>query len=335
MSFPLTLAAVLQVPSEAIEDRWGDLERAVDQTPSIDRWCSGPDWVYSAAAAFSPMSKTVLLEHPGAGFALLAKHTLDDGGLVLAGMEPLWGFASPVFGQDLAAVAESLSRWLQADPSWGRLVLPGLPEDGTLLRTLARPLSRIGELGVAEGITRQVIDLSDGHDAWLQSRRPSFRRNLRNASRRAADVGMTFCSLDESPGITAGEVFDRIHTIESKSWKGKDGDGITSPDMAAFYTRLIDRLLERGRLRMTVAQIDGRDVGYIIGGIRQGRYRGLQLSYVQEHRSLSISHLLQRHQVTELASSGVETYDMGMDMEYKQRWANRQETSVVLVLDRL
>lgn len=326
---------MLLLPSEAIEDRWGDLEQAVDQTPGIDPWCSGPDWVHSAAAAFSPAVPAIVLEHPGAGFALLAKHTLEDGGLILAGMEPLWGFASPVFGQDLAAVAESLARWLQAEPSWGRLVLPGLPEDGTLLRTLARPLSGIGELGVAEGITRQVIDLSDGHDAWLQSRRPSFRRNLRNARRRAADVGMTFCSLDESPGITAAEVFDRIHAIESKSWKGMDGDGITSPDMAAFYTRLLDRLLRQGRLRMTVAQIEGRDVGYIIGGIRNGRYRGLQLSYVQAHRALSISHLLQSHQVAELASSGVKTYDMGMDMDYKQRWANQQETSVVLVLDRL
>jgi CelD/BcsL family acetyltransferase involved in cellulose biosynthesis len=87
-------------------------------------------------------------------------------------------------------------------------------------------------------------------------------------------------------------------------------------------------------LRISVAQLDGADVGYILGGVRNGRYRGLQLSYVESAQHLSVSHLLQLSEIKQLCENGVDTYDMGMDMEYKRRWSDQEETSVVLVLDR-
>ncbi|MEZ5227644.1 MAG: GNAT family N-acetyltransferase [Acidimicrobiales bacterium] len=83
-----------------------------------------------------------------------------------------------------------------------------------------------------------------------------------------------------------------------------------------------------------VATMHGSDVGYILGGVRDHRYRGLQLSYAAEAGSLSLGHLLQRHELHRMAADGVATYDMGMDMAYKQRMADRSMTSVMLVVRR-
>ncbi len=327
------LQMVKQLAASAAEERWMDLEAAVDATATIDPWCSGPDWVLPVAGAFAPEAEPLVLEADGAGFALLARHRVQSAGDIIAGLEPLWGFATPIIGSDLPQVAQRLASWLGTQQGWDRLVLPGLPNNGDLLRTLAIHLQEIGQLGVAPGITRQIIDLNEGVDAWLERRKPSFRRNLRNASRRAHEAGLSIAQVDPSRS-TSSDLFLRLLDIEQQSWKGQASDGIASPEMGAFYHELIRRLAKRGRLRISIAQIDGDDVGYILGGVRNGRYRGLQLSYVESAHHLSVSHLLQLSEVKQLCGNGINTYDMGMDMEYKRRWADQEEASVVLVLDR-
>lgn len=339
------------------ETRWRDLEDAADSTPGIDPWCSGPDWVEPVASAFAPDAEPIVLEEPGVGFALLARHQTSDDGEIIAGLEPLWGFASPILGHSPTRVAVALSEWLSGDSGWDRIILPGLPDDGQMIRALARPLSKLGHVGVAEGIQRQIVNLGDGHDAWLTRRSPAFRRNLRNARRRASTAGVQFVSIEGE--ADPDQLFERILAIERRSWKGRVDSGIASPEMEVFYRRLLARLHKRGRLRLTIAQmgispsnnepgssmqtgrgaptfspLDRVDCGYILGGIRHGRYRGLQLSYTEATSRLSISHLLQSHELQRLATEDVQTYDMGMDMEYKRRWADRAETSVVLVIDR-
>ncbi len=327
------LQMVKQLAASAAEERWCDLEEAVDATPAVDPWCSGPDWVLPVASAFAPEAEPLVLEADGAGFALLARHPVQSTGDIIAGLEPLWGFAAPIIGTDLPQVSQELASWLGSQQGWDRLVLPGLPDDGDLVRTLAYHLQENGQLGIAVGITRQIINLSDGVDAWLQRRRPAFRRNLRNADRKGSEAGLSIVQLDPSAS-TSSDLFSRLLTIERQSWKGQASDGIASQEMGAFYQKLIQRLAKRSRLRISVAQLDGADVGYILGGVRNGRYRGLQLSYVESAQHLSVSHLLQLSEIKQLCENGVDTYDMGMDMEYKRRWSDQEETSVVLVLDR-
>jgi Acetyltransferase (GNAT) domain len=75
-------------------------------------------------------------------------------------------------------------------------------------------------------------------------------------------------------------------------------------------------------IRLSVARLDGADVGFILGGVIDGRYRGLQLSFAQSVRALSIGNLLQLHEIRSLCSEGVHTYDLGMDMEYKRAWSD-------------
>lgn len=314
------------------------LEHLADSTPGIDPWCSGPDWIFPAHAAFAPRAEVVDVVEPGQGVALLARHPSVQG-MVLGGREPLWGFACPVLTNSSERFAKALAARLADDPTWSRLVLPGMPGDAVLLRTfgtafLDHQVTTADSVGGAEGITRQIIDLADGYDAWWMRRSAKFRRGISQARNRAETAGFTFTDASTEPHL-----IERLVRIEMSSWKGMDNSGITTPEMQAFYRAMLDRLQHKGRLRCTIAQQHGHDVGYIVGGVRGSRYRGLQLSYTEDVAKFSVSHLLQRREIEALCASEINgervaTYDMGMDMDYKQRWADHSQPSLVLVVDR-
>lgn len=313
-----------------------EIEAALEATNEIDRWCSGPDWVLPVHQGFAPEAPTLLLETSAAatpGFALLARYHLADGRRMLAGLEPLWGFASPLIGSDIGVLASSLAAHLTADDEWEVLVLPGMPMPKTstaFTAEVVRALGTLGEVRIGDGMTRLVVDLTDGYDEWLARRSRTFRRNLRRAAERAAREGVTYESVSDEDGV-----FDRLLAVEKRSWKGADDSGITSPEMRATYAAMTERLASQGRLRAHVARCGGSDIGYIVGGVRAGRYRGLQLSFVQEAESLSVGHLLQSHQLQLLvANDEATTYDLGMDFEYKRRWADRTVTSFTVVIER-
>jgi CelD/BcsL family acetyltransferase involved in cellulose biosynthesis len=315
---------------EALERRASLIESLADEMPGVDPWCSTVDWILPAHQAFAPESEPLLVSEEGTGELLLARYLLPEGGVAIAGLEPLWGFACPVLAADSDAVADLLVETLDRDPEWDWLMLSGLPRTD-VVPTLGRRLSHLGAVGYGEGITRRIADLRLGPDAWLERRSPKFRRQLRTAVRRADEVGLRFVDVSNEP-----DVFERCLAIERSSWKGMLGDGITSEHMHAFYEQMLARLQRNGRLRATVAQVGDTDVGFIFGGVRNRRYRGLQLSYVETMRPLSISHLLQHHTIRQLAAEpdSIHTYDLGMDMHYKQRWADHGDTSMVLVVER-
>lgn len=310
------------------------IELAIDATPDIDPWCSGPDWVLPVYDGFAPTAESLLLcaEDGPTGYALLARYQLEDGRSMVAGLEPLWGFASPLIGSDIIALTGELCRYLASRTGWDVLVLPGMPNPSgpdCFVADVVRGLAPLGEVKAGDGITRQVADLSGGYEAWFGRRSSRFRKNLRRAKRRAADVGLLISDVSKDPAV-----FERLLAIEAASWKGLEDSGITSPEMTATYRAMVARLTANDRLRARIATLDGRDVGYILGGVRAGRYRGLQISYTADVAALSVGHLLQAEEVATLCATGIDTYDLGMDLDYKRRWADRADRSMTLVIER-
>lgn len=311
-----------------LDDRSAEVEALVDRTPGADRWCSGPDWVLPAHRAFAPGAEPVVLA--GASWlACLARYETADGVPLLAGLEPLWGFACPLLGADPAASARRLARAVAADADWQALVLAGMPHDPAVLRAVAGGLSTLGPVRLAEGIVRRVADLDGDLGAFWARRSGHFRRNVRRARRKATEAGLAVVDVSDEP-----DLHERVVRIEGRSWKGRSGDGLASPQMAEFYRLQLGRLRRHGRVRAMVARLNGVDVGFIVGGRRGATYRGLQLSYAEEVRHLSVGHLLQACEVERLAAEGVRTYDLGMDLEYKRDWSDRAVVTHTLVLRR-
>lgn len=307
------------------------LEALADATAGIDRFCSAPDWTTPIQRTFAGDRAPIVLGDDGWA-ATLVDATAEDGGRVLLGLDTMWGFACPLLLPDPPTQAPAVAAALadpSATPAWDRLVLTGFDPGTALVTHTARALSRFGPVLGGQGVARCRADLSDGAESWLARRSRRFRARLRRVGEGAEAAGVSIAWVADEADLLA-----RLVAIEERSWKGRRDDGLVAPDMQRLYGHLITRLGARGRLRCAVATMGGRDVGYILGGVRAGIYRGFQLSYTTDVADLGIGHLLQWAQVQALEAEGVHTYDLGMDMPYKRRWADAVDPSLVLVVQR-
>ena len=309
-------------------ERRATVEQMLADSSDIDRWCSSPEWVFAVQQAFAPHVEPVVL-WSWQGVALLCRTETPDGRSAIPGLEPMWGFASPIVSPDPEGFAADFATWLRHDPRWEAIVLPGLPRQGALVANLVDALHPLAELRGFAGIDRVVADLDGDADTWLSRRSRRFRRDLANDRARAADLGVEIVVADDDP-----DVYDRILAIEHRSWKADEASGLTAPDMETLYRLLSEALGERDALRVRIARRSDEDLAYVMGGLRGDIYRGLQLSFVRGHESLRLGHLLQSHEIERLASTGVRAYDLGMDLEYKRRWGDRVVPSLVLVGER-
>ncbi len=300
--------------------------QALDATPDADPFCSSLVWVESALAAFAPDAATLAVRS-GDTFALLSQRQRGPEATMIHGWEPLWGFACPVVGPESAAVAGRVAEMLLDHGNWSHLVLPGFGADLKRARQVATPLAQLGPVHASPGLVRCVADIGD-RDSWWERRSSALRRNLRRARRRAGDTGIGFVDARHQH-----DLLERLARIEERSWKGEAGDGLLNPEMYAFYRRLVEVLQPEGRIRCLIAQQGGRDVGYVLGGVRRDTYRGFQISYATEVAAASVGNLLQWEQITRLEPA-IDRYDLGMEMQYKQAWADRRELSVALVVER-
>jgi CelD/BcsL family acetyltransferase involved in cellulose biosynthesis len=171
-------------------------------------------------------------------------------------------------------------------------------------------------------------------DGFLSRRSRDLRKSLRRAQRAAHEAGVTFESVRVADPRQAGALYARVQAVEARSWKTRDGVGIHAGPMRAFYGAMLPRLCELGQQRTIFARVGDRDVGYILGAVMGGEYRGLQFSYDDEHAMLGIGGLLQLQQINELVAEGVARYDLGTEMDYKRRWAEEIMETEMLVLVR-
>ncbi len=322
------MSSLHRIDLDELRARMDDLEALLPLLPDVDPWCSSPEWVLAVHDAFGEGSEPLVLAGP-AGVSLLARRAAPDGRIAVVGLEPMWGFATPFLGTDLTELAEQTLGWLDADPSWSVLLLPGLPRTGPLTPAVFGHLAARGPTTAHEGIDRLVARLEDGVAAWSARRSRRFRRDERRDLERAEAAGVTFEIVDDDP-----DAFDRILAVEAKSWKAAADSGLSSPGMASLYRALGEQLRARGARRARIARLDGADIAYILGGCRGSVYRGLQLSYDHTHAELRLGHVLQGLELRRVAAEGIRTYDLGMDLDYKRRWADEVVGSAVIMHER-
>ena len=317
---PIDLAAVAD-----------DFDREVAATPAIDRFCSSSAWILAASAALMP---------PRAPFAFAGQHGYFAAmrGVHPAGfpyIEPVelaWGLASPLVGRDARAVVEEVVPLLSARRDWQIVILAGLSVAGPQRRALDATLPARWERRRGQPTIRHVASLEGGLDGFLSRRSRELRKSLRKAQRAADADGLTFESV-RVPAAEADALYTRIQAVEAHSWKAHEGVGIHAGPMRAFYAAMLPRLCALGQQRTIFARRDGADVGYILGAVMGGEYRGLQFSYDDDHAHLGIGSLLQLRQVEELVGEGVARYDLGTEMDYKRRWAEEiMETEMLVIV---
>jgi hypothetical protein len=309
-----------------------DFDREVAATPSIDRFCSTTAWILAAASALMP---------PRAPFSFRGRHGYFAAmrGVHPAGfpyVEPVelaWGLAAPLIGRDPDALADEVVAVLAARRDWQLAILSGLMPSGPQRKALERTIPPRWERRRGTPTIRHVASLDGGVDGFLARRSRELRKTLRKSLRVAAADGVSFEPVTGTER-EAEALYVRIQEIESRSWKSRDGVGISTGPMRAFYGHMLPRLCARGQQRLIFARRDDRDIGYILGAVFEGEYRGLQFSYDDEFAGLGIGGLLQYHQIEMLCTEGVGRYDLGTEMDYKRRWAEDVMETEMLVLVR-
>jgi CelD/BcsL family acetyltransferase involved in cellulose biosynthesis len=301
-------------------------DAAVDATHGADPFCTSSAWSFAAGASFPTAEPPTLVEEDGAWYG---SRLARGEAAVLLGLDPVWGFATPAVGPPKAAARIVARRLEHAD--WDVAVLTGQARGMPLTEALVAALVDRFSLHLGPEESRARADLGDGLSAWWASRSARFRQRLGQVERRAAEAGV---EIVDASGLDVDELMRRVLAVEERSWKGEQGTGLSEPELAAFYRRMLTRLQPAGQVRALLARVDDADVGYIVGGVRGSTYRGFQLSQAMAAAHLSIGHLLQLEQVRGAADEGLATYDLGMAMPYKDRWADRLDTTFALIVRR-
>ncbi len=313
-----------------LEDPDLGYDDAVSSATLPDRFCTGSPWVISAHEAFTEGASTRVHQFDE-GFVPLAERVTALGATWMP-LEASWGLAAPLVGPDLDALAARLAELVQQGPrTWDALFLSGLVRGGPDFSALVRRLGRRFRLGLGTPTVRCVASIEGGMEGFLARRTPAFRKNLRRLQR-AVEGRLSVEFLSPTSEGEALAAYDEIQRIEVKSWKAREGHGIAEGPMRTFYARMVPRLARRGELRVTFARIDGEPAGYVLGGLRGTEYRGLQISFDDTHRVLSLGHLMQAATVRRLTEEGVMRYDLGTDMAYKRVWAELEVETLPLVV---
>jgi hypothetical protein len=310
-------------------------DRAALETPGIDPICSSTLWILPAHAAFHP-DNTPYVFRGEAGYLALSQGHAEAIGRYLAPLEATWCLACPLIGaRSEAIVAESLACLVELEPSWDALWLSGLPVRSGLFRGLAESLGQRYRLGLGPTSGRRVASLAGGYEGFLGRRSAGFRANLRRSLRTAAEAGIRFEWLGR--GVGPSEVvplFERFMAIEARSWKGMAEVGVNQGAMRTFYEAMLPLLSARAAFRAVVAVKDGRDLGYLFGGVVGTRYRGFQASFDESQRARGLGNALQATMIQHLGEEGVRVYDLGQEMPYKARWGEDLVETVALVARR-
>jgi CelD/BcsL family acetyltransferase involved in cellulose biosynthesis len=309
-----------------------DFDREVAATPAIDRFCSTAAWILAAASSLMPPRSPFAFRGEHGYFAAM-RGVHPAGFPYVEPVELAWGLASPLIGRDPDALANDVVAVLAARRDWQLAILSGITADGPQRRALERALPPRWERRRGTPTVRHVASLEGGVDGFLSRRSRELRKSIRKSLRAAATGGVTFESVRVAEA-EADALYDRIQTVERSSWKARDGVGISAGPMRAFYGEMLPRLCATKQQRTMFARKDDRDIGYILGAVFEGEYRGLQFSYDDEHAQFGLGGLLQYQQVVELCAEDVARYDLGTEMDYKRRWAEAIMETEMLVLVR-
>jgi CelD/BcsL family acetyltransferase involved in cellulose biosynthesis len=309
-----------------------DFDREVARTPAIDRFCSTSAWILAAASALMP--PRVPFSFRGEHGYLAAMRGVHPAGFpYIEPVELAWGLAAPMVGSDPVGLADEVTAVLAARRDWQLAILSGMTAEGPQRRALERALPGRWERRRGTPTVRHVASLDGGIDGFLSRRSRDLRKSIRKSARAAVDAGITFDAVHASEA-DAGALYARVQDIEQRSWKAREGVGIASGPMRAFYGEMLPRLCAHGQQRTIFARAGDRDIGYILGAVFEGEYRGLQFSYDDAFARIGLGGLLQFHQVVALCDEGVGRYDLGTEMDYKRRWAEEVMETEMLVLVR-
>ena len=316
------------LPLHSCPEIYAAWTKAALSTNQTDPFCSTPTWQLAFHEAFGPERRVLFKESDGNVLAF-AETILSPEKIFITPLEPAWFFGCPLLGKDAVTLfVEALAAFhtLYA-PTYPAILVSGIRPGGILAQRLLNAVGRSFNIYLYASSTQGAASLAGGVDGYLSRRSANHRGKLKKATKKAKNHGLYFERTVPRSAEEVHTIYARMLTVELSSWKGLGKCGMAEPGVKDFYAFMLRRLASSGSGRIIFARHDGKDVGFIFGGLSGKIYRGQQFSYVDDWKSFSIGNLMQLEKITWLCEEGIKRYDMGsLDdprMQYKSHWTEK------------
>lgn len=160
----------------------------------------------------------------------------------------------------------------------------------------------------------------DGWDGYWTARSRNFRSQIGRKRRKLErDHGLTFrMTADASELERDLETFFELH---EERWSERGGSSALSDDAKAMQRRFAAAALERGWLRLWVAEADGAPAAAWYGWRIADRYCYSLSGLASRYEDLALGNVLLAHTIEQAAEEGSSVYDlMWGDEGYKKRF---------------
>ncbi len=222
--------------------------------------------------------------------------------------------------------------WRQSD-AWDLLSLDGLATNSALCKAVAR-LSRSYGFWVRNEVSVccPYAVLPTTYDAYLQSRRPRMRAQLRSDLRKLErDFPNVRFGLVETPEALR-ETYDSLIRMHQARWTRRGQAGVFASDRFTEFHRLATgRLLALNALRMYYLRVGNTIVAVHYCFRAGGRVCGYSTGFDEQWASFSVGRLLWAHVVEQCIEEGAQELDFLQGEEpYKAHWTTyvRDNSSV-------
>ncbi|MBO4318150.1 MAG: GNAT family N-acetyltransferase [Mailhella sp.] len=291
-----------------------------------DPFCCGSAWQLAYHETMGGPGRRVCVRAESCSLLILTETITASGTTVLTPLESGWLYGTQMLGADaVRLLAEMLPEIRSEYGTIPDIALGGISPSSEAAHDLFRYFSDEYDFFRIGSALPCAASLSGGLDGFLSRRSGNFRAKLKKTLRKAQERGISVA--DPAPGTDteADAVFERILSIEARSWKGLSNNGMNEEPYRSFYGALLRRLVRTGQARVLFARADDADIGYIFGGMLGPHYRGQQFSFDAKWKAYSVGNLLQTEQISRLCESGnCFLYHMGSKsgdkMLYKNHW---------------
>ena len=303
--------------------------RAAVNTRQADPFCSSPTWQLAFHEAFDP-KRRLLVEHAPDGVLCFAENVFSPSNIYLTPIEAHWFFACPLLGKSAVDLLVKVTASVARDhaPHFPKILIGGIRPKSFLPKRLLKVFGKDFAIFLHSWGVQCAASLRGGVDGFLSRRSANFRSKLKKSRKRAAAEGICFEHVLPTSPEDASRLYARMLAVEEKSWKGIHACGMAEPPAREFYAAMMRGLSQSAEARVVMATHEGKDVGFIFGGMAGNIYRGQQFSYDDAWKEFSIGNIMQFEQIRRLCEEKAVRYDMGplvgRGMDYKAHWTEKR-----------
>jgi CelD/BcsL family acetyltransferase involved in cellulose biosynthesis len=174
----------------------------------------------------------------------------------------------------------------------------------------------------------------EGYEGYLAGRSRNFRSQLGRRRRKLErEHELSFRLTTEAERLEAD--FDTFFRLHDERWEDRGGSSSDSEAVRAFQREFAAAALERGWLRLWIAEADGAPQAAWYGWRIGGRYCYSLSGLSKDYERLALGTVLLAHTIEQAAAEGAGIYDlMWGDEGYKQRFETGQRDAATWVLAR-